>query len=246
VCPFCSGSKVDPEDALAVLKEKGLEPLVDYPGSGQPWKCTCLRCGNETAPTFSSLKSGSRGCANCAGQRVSQSQALSLFLKCKIKPLVEKYPGSKVPWPSICQVCENEISPTYGSLLRGSGCRFCSVAGIKYLAPGFVYFITNTQLNAHKIGIANTKSNSQYHDRLKQHTARGWILIEKVEFSNTKLAYDLEQGLLDWIRIDLGLPHYLPSSSMPQGGYTETFSNEVSIEAVRAKIAQIMKSNRAH
>ena len=236
VCAFCSGNRIDISDALIVLKEKSLEPIDEFPGSGKPWRCRCIRCGEITSPTLYNLKTGTSGCASCAGRKVSSKQALELMRKSKIRPLDDRYPGSKIPWPSICEVCNNSISPTYGSILRGSSCRYCNVAGIKYNEPGFLYFISNTALRAHKIGIANTKSDSQYHDRLKQHLNKGWVLIERINFRKTQTAYDLEQGMLDWVRIDLNLPHFLPQSSMPQGGYTETFSSGVPIEKVLERL----------
>jgi len=39
-----------------------------------------------------------------------------------------------------------------------------------------------------------------------------------------KLILTLEQNILNWLRLDLGLPSYLDKQEMPKGGWTETFS----------------------
>jgi hypothetical protein len=46
-----------------------------------------------------------------------------------------------------------------------------------------------------------------------------------IRISNEE-AYEIEQAVISWLRYDLGLPRFLSSEEMPQGGHTETFSAE--------------------
>ena len=39
---------------------------------------------------------------------------------------ISKYPGSNKPWKSKCKKCQKTTSPTYWSVSRGVGCKYCS------------------------------------------------------------------------------------------------------------------------
>lgn len=45
--------------------EAGLQPLEEYPGSNEPWKCRCATCNREVKPRYLSVVRGG-GCAHCA------------------------------------------------------------------------------------------------------------------------------------------------------------------------------------
>lgn len=137
--------------------------------------------------------------------------------------------------------CHREVSPTYGTVARGSSCRFCADIGIDYTSPGYVYLITHQGMMSHKIGIANTHPRKKYYDRLKQHLAKGWLFVSRHEFSSADTAFKVEQQFLNWVRSDLGLGVYLSSAEMPQGGYTETFSGADSIKPFSAKLQENAK-----
>jgi hypothetical protein len=51
-CRYCAGKAVDAEDAVETMKAAGFEPLEDYPGSDQPWRCRCERCGRQSLPRY--------------------------------------------------------------------------------------------------------------------------------------------------------------------------------------------------
>ena len=65
-CAFCVGNKVNPQQAAALMRRAGLEPLVPYPGSATPWRCRCASCGREVTPRYTNIKRGHGGCAHCA------------------------------------------------------------------------------------------------------------------------------------------------------------------------------------
>jgi hypothetical protein len=121
----------DPEKALAIMINAGLQPLEDYPGANRPWKCECLKCGRIISPQYNRVKSGT-GCAFCAGKMVSPEEAVEVMLNAQLQPL-EPYPGARKHWKCRCLRCNRNVSPTYGDVRIGDGgCKFC---GKKYVDP---------------------------------------------------------------------------------------------------------------
>lgn len=239
-CAYCAGKKIDLQDASRLMHTLKLLPLEPFPGSAKPWKSQCLVCGRKTSPRLANLKNGHKGCLNCAGKFVDPEDAVKLMLESNLQPLVP-YTGRHTPWTSKCLKCEREVSPTYGSVSRGSGCKFCAEVGIDYTAAGYVYLITHQAMLSHKIGIANSNPRKKYYDRLLQHESKGWITVSRFEFPTAEIAMSVEQEFLRWVREDLGLGIYLSRKEMPQGGYTETFSGYDSVQPFAKKLEEIAK-----
>ncbi len=72
-CGYCAGTRVDVTAAEGLMKELGLKPLVKFPGSNNPWKSQCMKCGTEVRPRYSDLRSGQGGCSNCADYGLNYS-----------------------------------------------------------------------------------------------------------------------------------------------------------------------------
>ena len=133
-CAYCAGSKVDAEDAIAMMKKQGFTPLVAYPGGNAPWKVKCKKCQRIVFPNYSSVKAGT-GCKYCAGKAVHPTDAKkSLALRGYIPQ--EKYPGADSPWSVKCKTCKRIYKIRMHSLQSGNGCAYC--AGIK-VDPSDVY-----------------------------------------------------------------------------------------------------------
>lgn len=130
-CVYCAGRKVHPDEAVKIMKKAGLEPLVPYPGSNTKWKCRHIACGEIVFPTQSSIVQGQGGCQKCGDIKTKEKQMLSdkdtrsLFLENNLEPQVV-YPGAGKPWKSKCKKCKQIVSPTYSSILSGSGCGVCA------------------------------------------------------------------------------------------------------------------------
>ncbi len=125
-CGFCSGNKVDPDEAVKVMQGSGLEPKVPYPGTDAPWKCECKKCGRETSPRYHHVKSRGSGCKYCAGNAVTLEDALKDLEEKGLIPLVN-FPGASKPWKSQCKNCGSQTSPRLADLRIGhSGCKPCS------------------------------------------------------------------------------------------------------------------------
>jgi hypothetical protein len=103
--------------------------------------------------------------------------------------------------------------------------------------------ITNPELRAHKIGIATTGKGRQ--DRVKKHQKYGWVLINRLDFEIAEEAFNLEQSILTWLRLDKKLPPYLSKNEMPQRGETETVgSDSISLEEIWKKVLVVHKLSR--
>jgi hypothetical protein len=239
VCRHCTGRYVDPTEAKEYFESRGLTPLVEYPGANTGWKSIHNVCGKEVTPYYGYVKSGGIGCNYCSGLApISPKAARELFLSRGFKPL-EAFVNTKTPVRAIHKVCGREVKPSYGSLRNGGGCKYCSVGGINLTKPGFLYLMTHKELGAHKVGIGGYSSSS---NRIEQHQKQGWDLYRTLDFKTAELAYLVEQEVLNWIRLDLGLLQYLALEQMPQGGHTETVdASEIDLPAIWAKVEEASK-----
>jgi len=79
-CKFCKGIAVDPQEAVQLFLSKNLQPLEDYKGSQEPWKCKCLICGNEVTPRYASIYSGQGGCGYCAVSGIKYGDPSYLYI----------------------------------------------------------------------------------------------------------------------------------------------------------------------
>jgi hypothetical protein len=79
-CRFCSGLVVDPDKAREKMLAADLEPLVDYPGAGKPWKSKCTKCSRIVQPRYSQLAYGIGGCKFCASHGYDFTKAGILYL----------------------------------------------------------------------------------------------------------------------------------------------------------------------
>jgi len=135
-CPTCSQGiqRYTEETAREFMLSVGLEPTEPYVGSGDPWKCKCLKCGKETKKRLRSVKqTGTQiGCQSCSTQaravlqRTDETIAAGIMLAAQAKP-IEPYKGSGARWKCECMRCGNIIFPSLSSVKGGGDpCTFCS------------------------------------------------------------------------------------------------------------------------
>jgi hypothetical protein len=121
-------------EVLQSLAERNLAPLEPYKHALKPWRVQCLVCGNKFSTRGNSIQQG-RGCQKCSSKRRGEQQrqkraakAEKVMLSEGLRPL-EEYPGSHVPWPSICLKCGAGVAPRLSGVRQGQGgCRPCGVA----------------------------------------------------------------------------------------------------------------------
>ena len=122
--------RTDPEEAAAIMRAAGVEPIDDFPGVKVPWRCECMRCHHEVTPRLSTVTKGHGACAYCAGKRVHPGDAEAAMLCVNVKPL-EPFVSSKHKWPCRCLVCDELVFPRYNSVQRGKGaCEYCAARTI--------------------------------------------------------------------------------------------------------------------
>jgi hypothetical protein len=102
--------------------------------------------------------------------------------------------------------------------------------------------ITHDSLNSHKIGIGGFDSSM---DRLEKHIKQGWKTYRQLDLDTAEEAYEIEQGVLNWLRNDLGLQQYLLAEQMPQRGHTETVdASEIDLTTIWAKVDELSKNRK--
>jgi hypothetical protein len=238
-CEFCSKNMVSKEVALALLKKNKYKPLTEFPGGSNPWKCVHEVCGSKVEVRAAYLRKGAVGCSFCAGTKpITAAQANKFFKSRGFKP-IEQFKNARTPMKSIHLVCGREVSPTWGSLRVNGGCKYCSTSLVNLIAPAYFYLINNPDLNSHKVGISGHGATM---NRLERHKKLGWKVFAVLDLDTGEEAYDLEEKVLEWLRIEMGIPQYLISDQMPQGGHTETVdASEIDLENIWAKVEELSK-----
>jgi recombinational DNA repair protein (RecF pathway) len=239
-CSYCSKRKIDAKDAYQIMVKAGATPLSKFPGATKQWDCQCNNCKRLISPRYTTVANiGANPCLYCAGKKVDADSAFKLMLAAELTPLVP-YTRADFKWECECQKCGKYVTPTYTSIRVGQGgCRYCAEKGLDYNEPTFLYLMTHELFNAHKIGIGNHKTKL---NRIDEHRKNGWVLIESKDFQSGDEAYEVEQAVMKWLRIEKKLPPYLSLLEMPQRGWTETVeASEVDLPTIWAKVEAISK-----
>ncbi len=248
-CEYCSGTKIDPQEAINFMISRNLKPLEPFKKSRSRWKCKCLKCGDIVYPLLNSIKNGQGGCANCGLKaradklRYTNEEAVAIFLNAGLEPL-EPYVNSELKWKSKCLKCANIVFPTFHNINSGAGgCAFCSEIGFNHNKPAYLYIIFHNEFNSIKVGIGNTDSRP---DRIKSFLKNDWQLFNKYSFDIGNYAWKIEVDVLRWLRKDLKLPQHLTLNEMRKtGGQSETVSGDsITILEIQQKVEELLKDYR--
>ncbi|MFF8633560.1 hypothetical protein ACF052_05020 [Streptomyces pilosus] len=223
-CTNCAGRDVTDETARKLMTEADLEPLVDYPGSLQPWLCRCRRCAHVGTPTYAKVRARGHQCWSCRSEKIADAlrldstEATASMLEKGLEPLVPYPRSTDLPWRARCLTCETVLDP--GPTLhnirgRQGGCPTCAERGINPARPGYLYLAVHDGHRALKWGIANTEQ------RITQHVSQGWHLVARWNFEFTRDAWAFERQIKTWVR-GQGIPPALSVGQMKYGGHTET------------------------
>jgi hypothetical protein len=227
--------RLNPEYIRAVSIKQGLELIGEPQPVRRNSRFRCLRCERIIHMTFVSIQKGS-SCRFCSRTEVDPKEAVRYMLKHKLKPL-EQYTKSISKWKCQCLVCKNIVYPTYNRVTTfGGGCSYCRSAGYNPSFEGYVYLIYSAKFDSYKLGISNIKA------RLRVHELKGWNLVSRWDFSDGRRPPELEERILEHIRIRWGLPWSVEANEMPQGGHTETFS---AIDLPKSKVLRLINSQIA-
>ena len=186
ICGRVSASeknRLNPQEAIEVMRAKGYEPLEPYLNTQSGWKSRCINCGKTVSPSYSNVANRQQnyGCIYCMGGRVSEEDAIKVLVASGVIPRVP-YPGKDSPWESICVKCSRTVTPTYANARRGQGgCKFCSEHGIDLTAPAYLYVLHHLVFNAYKVGIGKS-GGTKNNDRVSNLKRQGWDLLRKYEY----------------------------------------------------------------
>jgi hypothetical protein len=241
-CTGCAGHDVTDESARKLMRQADLEPLVDYPGSMQPWLSRCLRCDHIGTPTYAKVRARGHQCWSCRSGRIAdalrldENVAIASMLEKGLDP-IDPYPGSTgIPWKARCMICETILDP--GPMLhniRGAagGCATCAERGINPAKPGYLYLVIHEGHATLKWGIANIEH------RLVQHISQGWEFVARWDFDLTRDAWAFERQIKTWVR-GQGIPKALNAEQMKYGGHTETaLLSDISVQELQAYVESL-------
>ena len=79
-CRYCNDTAINPEAAVSLMREAGLEPLEQYPGSLRQWTCRCNKCGRTVQPCYSTIQRGSGGCRWCRNSGFKSAENAIVYL----------------------------------------------------------------------------------------------------------------------------------------------------------------------
>ena len=122
----------DNEFAAEIIRNAGLEPLENYPGSHSKWRCIHLECGEEVRVQLHAIRGGEGGCFKCGAKkrgkasRLDPEVARQFMIANGLEPQ-EPYVLSNTPWACIHIECGSLVHPTFSSIQGGQrGCRKCA------------------------------------------------------------------------------------------------------------------------
>lgn len=253
-CPICSNRVVEPGvNDLATLfpeyisqwsKENKVLPSEVIPGSPKRalWLCNH---GHTYSQVINAHIFRGHGCPYCSNTKTligfndlatTNPELLPEWDwdKNKVAPSSVIAGTNKKLWWK----CEagHSWAATGNHRLNGRGCPSCSAGGFDSTAPGTFYWLHNSELSAMKVGITG-----QDKSRLDNLVQSGWTLLYRWDSPEGARVRFVETHLLRWVRKVKKLPQHLSSSDMGRlGGASETFSDEISTEILRAKISEII------
>ena len=250
-CRYCAsikrglGTRIDSEEAKGLMIQAGFIPQTPYDGKQKKWEAKCVKCGKISFPSLNNVTSRKSQCIYCTGGKVDPEDAVRIMLASNLEPL-EPYVDNKKKWKSKCLKCGQVVYPKYNGIQNGrGGCTSCAPRGMDLNATSYLYLITNSDLNAHKVGIANVKKK-KYQDRLHRFKLKGWQVKKIWNMETGYLALSIESKVFRIIRTDLGLPIYLSKDEMPRtGGETETVgADSITLLDLEKIINKVVKDHR--
>jgi hypothetical protein len=122
--------KLPQDEAFALMRNAGAEPLEPYKNIHSPWVCECLTCKKKISPNLNSIRLGRPACLYCSGAKIDPEYAKDLMLRAGLKVL-EPYKNNNTPWRCIHIACGKVVSPTFGRIKSGGGpCKYCSKVAV--------------------------------------------------------------------------------------------------------------------
>jgi hypothetical protein len=136
---------------------------------------------------------------------------------------------------SICPKCNDLLTSYIPTVTAGSKCLECTSYRHHSDEPFFLYFITNTQLNKHKIGIGTAGAENS---KLAQLLGGGYITYGIWHHSDKKKTYEWEGNVFKEIALFLKEDKEKP---VVMGPWVRNWSEYILVSAISAQqIAKII------
>jgi hypothetical protein len=140
-CAYCSGNRVDAEDAIKHLLLLGFSVIDKYEGAHKKLQLKCIKCGDISTNTYAHLKNKSQSCYYCKKNRprlnlVNVERQLS-----KDFELLEPIKSGSTKTKAICRGCGREVLISYENKKKLIKCLFCS--GVRVDASDAVRFMNS-------------------------------------------------------------------------------------------------------
>ncbi|MBY8882723.1 hypothetical protein [Actinacidiphila acidipaludis] len=238
-CKYCApNAPVEPDEAVALMRDHGFRTLVDFPGTGKAWLSECIAAGHLVAPRYANVRGRRGGCQFCkrrgvisqavaaAGAKLREAEALADMKSAGFQP-VDLFKDVASPWLSLHSACGQLVSPNLNNVrTRGACCEFCAKYGLDPDAPAWLYILAHMLYGASKIGITGQYTQE---DRVARFERDGWKLIAKLPFTTGRDARKAERAVIDALRPEgrRKKAGFLMPAQMPVGGSTETFDARV-------------------
>ncbi|AIA03461.1 hypothetical protein DC74_2961 [Streptomyces noursei] len=119
----CAHQWVSPERAAAEVREAGLIPQGDYPGTPRAhWPMVCSRCDQPCRGSLYRLRAyGPCQCRRLPDD-VAAERAEKELRAAGYEPRAP-YPGfARSPWPAICVTCKRKCKPSLSTIRQGKTC----------------------------------------------------------------------------------------------------------------------------
>ena len=228
-CPRCAGQIVSQETRDAQAAAVGIEWTETVVARHTPAGARCLTCGYQWKAKPGEVQGGN-GCPKCAGKRLEQSDWDTRIAAVDAEWLGKVRIGRERV-PARCHTCGDEWLAIPESVAQGRGCPNCAAGGLNPARPALVYLLSDGR--AAKVGVTNELRYDK--GRLQTHIRNGWSIEETWEVATGQAAYDVEQAVIRWWRVDLELPPAYRGID----GATETVDlRRVSLGEIRAQIIE--------
>lgn len=113
------------------MRQARFEPLVEYPGVGEPWPSGCMVCGTVQSPCEGDVRAG-HGCKTCARrangetQRLRKAETAVADMGSRGWIPLAGYPGAAQWWLCRCPVCGKPAEVKLNAVRRGqTSCNPC-------------------------------------------------------------------------------------------------------------------------
>lgn len=142
---------------------------------------------------------------------------------------------------SICQRCDEILTSYIGTVSAGNRCNQCTQYAYPQDEPAYLYLITNTQLNKHRIGIGLAGTENS---KLEQLLNDGYIPAGIWHHSDKKKTYEWEGKVFKKIAATLNENKDKP---VAMGPWTRDWSEYILVSAISADqivkiISEVVKS----